>query len=334
MTQRNVRRMATLVCGAAFQISIVACGTIPDLEPYAQSTAALHSAVSSSHDLLYKELSTLHRFYPDDSEFATFPDRFSTAWQPRIQVMEAMVTYSDSLAAIAQAAKDGQKNAASLAESLQTFVGAAGGPIGLAASPVGAKIFTALSAAVIEIKAAGKLEEAISAADPVIQELSELIIKDYADLESLLAPDKLESSLEAAIKQRYIKEFGADPAYRKELIKLQKNALVTIHEAQVKVPFSHSDLKQAEERLTQLNEWLTATNQWYEKQAGDLKQMQARFASQRLVLAKAKKGIQEWSTIHRDLAANMKKGKQRPNYRLLYNTAKEIRTILDEGNKP
>lgn len=53
MTQRNVRRMATLVCGAAFQISIVACGTIPDLEPYAQSTAALHSAVSSSHDLLY-----------------------------------------------------------------------------------------------------------------------------------------------------------------------------------------------------------------------------------------------------------------------------------------
>ena len=331
---RRHNRTITFVCGVAFQVLLAACGTIPDLEPYATSTAALHSAVSSSHDLLYKELSTLQGFYPDDSEFAKFPEHFSKAWQPRIQVMEAMVTYSDSLAAIAQAAKDGQKNAASLAESLQTFVGAAGGPIGLAASPVGAKIFTALSTAVIEIQASGKLEEAVSAADPVIQEVSDLILKDYADLETLLAQDKLESSLEAAIKRSYTREFGADLAYRKELIKLQKNALGEIHAAQAKVPFNPSDLKQAEERFTQLNQWLTATNQWYEKQMGDLKQMQARFASQRLLLAKTKKGIQEWGTIHRDLAANMKKGKQRPNFRLLYNTAMEIRTILNEGNKP
>lgn len=333
MLRQNTRTII-IVCGVAFQILLAACGTIPDLEPYATSTAALQSAVSTSHDLVRKELSTLQGFYPDDSEFAEFPERFSKAWQPRIQVMEAMVTYSDSLAAIAQAAKDGQKNATSLAESLKTFVGAAGGPIGLAASPVGAKIFTALSTAVIEIQASGKLEEAISAADPVVQEVSGLILKDYADLELLLAPNQLESTFETAIKRSYTREFGADPAYRKELLKLQKNAMAKIHETQVTVPFNPSDLKQAEERFTQLNEWLTATNQWYEKQQGDLKQMQARFASQRLILDKTKKGILEWSTVHRDLAANMKKGKQRPNFRLLLNTAMEIRTILNEGNKP
>lgn len=312
---------------------LTACGTIPDLEPYAQATASLHSATSSSHDLLYKELSALKGFYPDDKDFASFPDRFSKAWHPRAQTLEAMVSYSDALAAIAQAAKDGQKNTEALVQSLQTFVGAAGGPIGLAASPAGAKIFTTLSSAAISIRATQDLDKAINAADPVIQEVSDLIIADFTDLENLLTQDNLESDLEAAIKHSYQKEFGADPSYRKQLISLQQQAVAEIQNEQIKTPLNPTELKRAEEKLSKLNDWLAATNLWHDKQTHDLKEMRSRFASHRIILAKAKKGIQEWRTIHMNLAMSMKQGKQRPNFRLLLNTAMEIRTILNEGGK-
>jgi len=313
---------------------LTACGTIPDLEPYAQSTAMLERAVSSSHDLVHKELASLQSYDPDDSEFSEFPQRFSSAWQPRIQAMGAMVSYSDSLAAIAQSAKDGKHNASTLADSLQAFVGAAGGPIGLAASPTGAKVFTALAAAVIEIRATHDLDKAISAADPVIQEVSDLLIADFATLETLLSKDQLEATLEASIKRSYATNFGADPKYRKDLIKAQKNAIAAIQQVQLSAPPHPDELKLVEVRLSQINEWLAATNPWHNQQASDLRELHARFANQRLVLSKAKDGIKEWSTIHHSLANTIKLNRQRPNFRLLYNTALEIQAILNEGKQP
>jgi hypothetical protein len=324
------REIVLLVFIGVINFTTAGCGTIPDLEPYAQSTAALHSAASSSHDVVYKELSALARLNTEDTDFAEFPKTFSKAWQPRLHIMAAMVAYSDSLAAIAQAANDGHKNTKALAESLGAFVASVGGPYGIAASGA-TQIVGSLASAAIQISAANKIEEAISAADPVIQEVSDLIVKDFAELEKLLAKENLESTLEAAIKRSYTTEFGADPGYRKRLIQLQKDARAKIHEERQTVPLNPTNLKEAEDRLSQLNDWLGATNQWHDKQESDLREMQARFASQRLVLGKTMDGIREWRAIHKNLAVSMKEGKQRPNYRLLYNTAMEIQTILKEG---
>lgn len=319
---------------ASLCLTLAACGTVPDLEPYAQSTAMLERAVSSSHDIVHRELASLQGYYPDDLEFSDFPQRFSSAWQPRIEAMGAMVSYSDSLAAIAQAARDGKHNASTLADSLQTLVGAAGGPIGMAASPAGAKVFEALAAAVIEIRAAHDLDKAINVADPIIQEVSHLLIADFSSLETLLSKDQLEATLEASIKRSYVTHFGADPMYRKELIKSQQNAIAAIRQAQLSEPLNPTELKQAEARLSQINEWLAATNQWHDQQAKELKELRARFANQRIVLSKTKDGIKEWRTIHHNLAKTMKISQQRPNFRLLYNTAMEIQAILNEGKQP
>jgi len=315
-------------------LSLPACGTIPDLEPYAQSTAMLERAASSSHDIVHRELASLQSYDPNDPEFSEFPQRFSNAWQPRLRAMGAMVSYSDSLAAIAQAAKDGKRSASTLADSLQAFVGTAGGPIGLAASPAGAKIFTALAAATIEIRAAHDLDKAINAADPIIQEVSDLLIADFDSLETLLSRDQLEATLEASIKRSYVTNFGADPKYRKELIKSQQNAIAAIRQAHLTEPLNPTDIKQAEERLSQINEWLSATNSWHDQQAKELRELHARFANQRLVISKVRDGITEWRTIHHNLANTMKINHQRPNFRLLYNTATEIQAIFNEGKQP
>jgi hypothetical protein len=314
-------------------LSCAACGTLPDLEPFASATAELQKAVSTSHDSVYNELSVLASQYPDDEEFKSFPKQFSDAWGPRITAMEALVHYSDSLAAIASAAKEGRKDAEALAGSLESLVASVGGPMGAVSSSVGGRIAVSLYGAIQEIRASKALDKAVIAADPLVQEVSTLILQDFITLEQLLDPPRLEASMEAAIKRTYTNDYNADPAYRKQLMGKQKEAIGAVEQERGKTPIDASALKVAIDRLSELNTQLAATNDWNDKLNRDLAAMRNRFAAQRIIIAKTKKGIQEWQKIHHSLALALQRNKERPNFRILLNTALEIQSLLKEGKQ-
>jgi hypothetical protein len=206
--------------------------------------------------------------------------------------------------------------------------------MGAVSSSVGGRIAVSLYGAVQEIRVSRTLEKSVAAADPLVQEISTLVLQDFATLEHLLAPDELEASMEAAIKRTYSRDFNADPAYRKQLLVQQREAIQAVEEERHRNPIDAGALKAALDQLSALNAQLAVTNDWNDKQDGDLAALRSRFAGQRQIMGKTRKGIQEWKRIHHSLAVALQKNKERPNFRLLLNTALEIQSLLKEGKHP
>src|SRR5437868_11869519 len=71
----------------------------PDLKPFRESTARIHSSVVEAQDIYLDELNRLQPFVQDTSEVAKQSRRFTTNWTARIAVMDAVVRYAGSLAA-------------------------------------------------------------------------------------------------------------------------------------------------------------------------------------------------------------------------------------------
>src|SRR4051812_43160832 len=93
-------------------IALIGCQT-PDLKPFADSTANLHQSIIRSQDIVRSELQGLRasHVFEDEGKLSEAEKTFTKAFAQRIAFMVAVVNYSDSLAAVADAGENGQAGA-------------------------------------------------------------------------------------------------------------------------------------------------------------------------------------------------------------------------------
>src|SRR4051812_45613528 len=103
MTRIDMKINRVFVLLALFCAGLGTGCQTPDLKPFRDSTAKINNSVVEAQDTYLDELERLRPYVPDNSKLAEQSKRFATYWAARISVMDAMVKYASSLAAVADA---------------------------------------------------------------------------------------------------------------------------------------------------------------------------------------------------------------------------------------
>ena len=285
-------------------VTATGCTSLPNVGPFADATHQLKAAVAQSGSTVSDEL----RYTKGGKDAA---EQLVEAWKARNQAFEAIAAYSDSLEAIVSSGNQGAQAAGELADSIQEFANTAG--IIIPASPAAIKVandsIKLLVKYIAITRAAKSLEEAMVKAQPAVEQIVKLIVKDLKDIEGIFrAANKL-------IEINFKKSYAARMSYRKTLEDFVQTAnIANANDAVLK-------------RLTQVNELLDSTNSWHSEYQQGLEKIQKRLRVGRALIKTAQASVQQWVTAHKQVV-NALKNRRPVSTKSLLEAAVEIQYLL------
>jgi hypothetical protein len=334
------RRLPTLAAILAF--GLAACGTLPDVTPFADATEGLRDAVVQVAPAVAAEVQSA----PNGENYA---NSILNAWKTRVAAVNAMNNYSQSLVAIAGAGNEGSKTAEKISNSFGTMLEQAGKVLPGALS-VGATIAETTNDAVklliqtyVNIKAMSDLGDALDAAQPGINTFSKLLSMDLADLDELVLGAQLAVELErtdayndrnGALKGLEVQRTKLQTVYAKAMAEntrhLEAMAEITINDTGGELkdsPFSKARLKEMSDAIAEVDKLVKANDSWVVPLKAEVKKEQERVTAARQLIASAQNGVRQWAVAHANLAAAVREGRA-PNFHTLVKTAVEIEDFV------
>ena len=182
---RLLRELSLLLLALTLQIT--GCTTLPDVEPFAESTAALAAAAGSHYRdvggevaalkpvLILGEKVTDKSYQMRKKQLEDTQKIFAETDKQLNMLFSAMTTYSERVASLVSAGKTGPDAAQSILDSIQGFADLAGipaFPLGSVASPI-TKGFKAIADEFTKMQAKDSLKEAMAAAEPGVNLVAE-----------------------------------------------------------------------------------------------------------------------------------------------------------------
>lgn len=178
---KHISRLLKHFCWISLMLLLGGCpATIPEIKPFADKTAEMASAMNKGYAQTEVSLTQA-----DDS-----PDvnRLQEKWGPTKKALGAVVAYSDSLAAIADAGNKGSDSAKAVATSLNSLIAAVNPLVGLAQLPEQAvKTMEVIYGYVAKVMAREDMAKAVEQAQPAINQIAEILAKNFDDLEGIYA---------------------------------------------------------------------------------------------------------------------------------------------------
>ena len=190
---RQIRQFVLLFI--PFTLLAAGCTTLPDIKPFADSTAGLSAAAGTQYHEVASDVASLKPFLipgekVTDTTFQTRKKQlestqkiFEETDRNLNTLFGAMTTYSEKLASLAAAGETGDEAAQSIVDSVQGFAelaGMSGLPLGSAAAPI-TQGFKAIADEFTKMEAKNSLKEAVAAADPGVKLVAEQFEVIYGD---------------------------------------------------------------------------------------------------------------------------------------------------------
>ena len=294
---------------------LAGCQTVPDISSWSQSTKDVTSAVTEgflsaagvNRDIAGRLDVVLER----KPEFSDTAKRYASVAQAlggRADAYEklfgAITDYSTSLAAISRARENSQQTVDAVAGSLNQLVAAVGGT---SLTGAGFELGKTLANEVIKIKAARDFGDAVRKADPVIGQISELLIADLTDLQRTVGVSK-DEAIQAAVAEPHKKQLDYRAALerrRDELQALIAHAVApkrATPEAPLLPTSSLLNVNESSE-LAKVEQYLRDTDTWYTPMKDELNHdLAARAKSEELVIQTGR-AVAAWRASHASLAA-------------------------------
>jgi hypothetical protein len=291
---------------AVLLAGLLAGCALPNLKPFAESTAQIHAAVLETDTNVPALLREAGK--PDDA------DRFERHLAVRTQAMNAVLTYAESLAHIAAAGQSGQKSADRVADSLGGLLGT------LKLAPLSSEavgIVTMAYAQVAQARAAGAFSEAVDKADPAIQAVAGILAKDFKDLQDLLV--QMRPVLTLRVVERSSINVALDD-YRHQLERQRRKI-----EAGLGANPGDAGLIRQSQDITLLIE---QTRDRYEPLLAEQAAIGARLDAQVALMKKTRLALSEWAAVHANMAAAVRGGLP-PNTAVLASLAVQIQKLAD-----
>lgn len=206
---RQIRRVASFVIFIA--LTTAGCTTLPDVKPFAESTAALSAAAGTHYRDVSSEVASLkatqlpqetsEAFSKRKSELEETQKVFAATQESLDALFAAMTAYSEKVVSLVAAGKTGPDAAQSLLDSVNGFAALGGLPAVTVAAPVTAA-FKKIADAFTQRQAAKSLKEAVAAAQPGVDIVAEQFQVIYGTAMQLAAPSlgdkrKLKASQDA-----------------------------------------------------------------------------------------------------------------------------------------
>ena len=335
--RRHVPALAVILT-----FGLTACGTLPDVTPFAGATGDLRDAVVQVGPAVAAEIHGA----PDGENYATLIDN---AWQTRVDAVNAMNNYSQSLVAIVGAGNEGSKTAEKIGNSFGAMLTQAGKVLPGALS-VGATLAENANEAInfliktyVNIKAMSDLGDALDAAQPGINTFSKLLSMDLADLDELVLGAQLE--VELARTEAYNDKYDALKGLEAQRTRLQAvyaramaentrhleaMAEITINDTGGELkpsPFSRARLKEMSDAVAEVEKLIKANDSWVVPLEAEVKEEQQRVTAARQLIASTRNGVRQWAVAHANLVAAVREGRA-PNFHTLVKTAVEIEDLV------
>jgi hypothetical protein len=266
-------------------IYLAGCTSLPDVGPFVESTAGVRSAVAQAGATVAEELKRM-------KGGEAYAEQLDEQWSTRIDALNAMVDYSESLQSIVSASRQGAQSVGALADSVTQLAGAAGIVVPASAG-VGVAVDTAktIYREIAVMRAAKSLEEALERSRRPVDDIAMKIGQDIADLKDIFqaANDSITGDLEIDHQQ------GID--FRSRLEK-RREALYAN---------GADGLTAAENReLTELNELIASTNDWYVPLQTNLNEARIRLAVGESLIATTSDTVRQWGLAYTNLVLAMK----------------------------
>lgn len=155
-----------------------ACAELPDLKPFADATARMADAMQGGYS---QTESLLVRTGVGDAKVGELRAR----WEPTRRAVNAMVAYSDALAALADAGSKGEESAGALISSLEGVRDAVGALVPGIPGGIPATIITAfqkINGVVARLRARKALKEIVNDADESLGAAATILALNFRDL--------------------------------------------------------------------------------------------------------------------------------------------------------
>jgi hypothetical protein len=334
------RRFPALAAFLAF--GLAACGNLPDVTLFAGATESLRDAVVQVAPAVTAEVQKV----PNGVDYVT---DIRNAWKVRIDAVNAMNNYSQSLVAIVGAGDEGSKTAESIGNSFGAMLTQAGNVLpgvlsGVA--PIAENATEAVKLLVktyVNIKAMSDLEDALDATQPGINTFSKLLSQDLAELDELVldaqAAVELERTLAyndkyAALKGLEVERTKLHTVYARAIAENTKHL-----EAMVEIiindtggelkepPFSKARLGELSDAIAEVDKLIKANDFWVVPLKAEVKREQERVTAARQLIASTQIGVRQWAVAHANLVAAVQEGRT-PNFHNLIKTAAEIEDLV------
>lgn len=326
---------------------LTGCGTVPDLQPFAGSTAQLASSVRGAGKSAITDARSLIEAYRDDArqvrreegpaaaealeksvaDLGAATEKLEFAWAANVKLMEAVEGYSTSLAQIAAAGKGGKDSAAAVGDSLKSLLDSVGAPL------VGADAVLGLAATafghVAAARAAASLEKALGESQPAIDEVARVVaanLENLAKINRALTRELTAIQADAARAQFNV---GTERG-------LLRQATAAHDELRLKVQTALKNADSAEREKTlaeiagrsrQLEEIIATSRAKLSPVDTAMAEARARGERQGRFVIAAIAATEEWAAYHRRLLAGLR-DKQVPSAQALLAAANDVRELL------
>ena len=287
-------------------VSSVGCASLPELGPFVDATLELRSAVAAVGSTVEAELQRMQ----GGQKYA---DRLAKEWAVRIQAVDALVAYAESLRAIVKAGQEGGQAARSLASSVTALAKAA-----QVAMPAAGAVSVATDTAsfiygqIALVRASKSLEEALMNAQPAVQRITSIIALELKKLDDIL--QLANADIDSARQVAHQVELGFRKALFKEQKKLYSNDPSAL-------------MPKEKARLLEINELLESTKIWYEPLQTKKEQVEKRLHAGRNLIAAAGQTTGQWAVAHEQLVLAIR-DKRSINTKALVQATLEVRDLI------
>lgn len=308
-----------LLCVALGWLS--GCRTLPDTQAFTGATAGLRAAVAATGTTVVAELKQTP--LPGVAAQASQLDK---AWAARNDAMSAVVEYSNSLQAIVDSGKKGGESAKKLADAVGTLAGAlkVANPVAGTAGELAADTFEFVYSQIAVARAAKSLEAALTAIQPAIDRMAQLIAAD------LRRCDEIMTLATRAERDALADANQSELAYRKQLLKSRGQAMASMA-SELESGTKPAELAKAED-LTRLTDLLAKNDAWYagyeQKQAA----IAARGRAAHELIGAASAAVPDWAAAHAQMLGVVS-ARRAPTVTELTDAVARVRELVDRYQK-
>lgn len=314
-----------LLASGLFLALLTGCQT-PDLRPLADSTVSLHQAVVQSQKIVKSEIAAVAEApnLQNPAKIASYNKAISDILEIRKAFTAALVAYSDSLAAVADAGKNGKANAQALGDSVKQLASAAG-PYG-AAVGAASDIVTKVYGLAAQAWAVHSLKESVSKVDPAIQAGAEFVRMDMTNVLAILKSANEEANAAAKYPHHNEMVLYNQTAKKRDALSAELTTALADTTNWVQLTTAYN------QKAAELDKALNRMNEWHTPLMAAIAENNKRFSSEEDIVLNTIQGFQQLAKVHADLKKSLDENTQ-PNVRELVSTVLEIKDEIEKLKK-
>ena len=326
--------------GLLLSLALTACGTLPDVKPFADATATIHSGMRSVGDAAVERVEENIAYYSiragqtkDATAKALFEDsknkqaaelkKLKPNFEVIVKAGGAFVDYADSLQGIVAAANSSMDSARNFTAAVNRLGTALTGDplITKVMGEVAARLFKELAT----FQASRSLEAAMEQAAPTINEVAGELKKVvntsrgvFSETARLQGYDEVNNELK--------RKYGFDRSFRRQIVAERERAFAKISGDCATSCATPKEI----ENLKSLDQLYDRTQAFAAEDAAGMQKVDEYFARQRALLARVEVALDAWRDAHSNLLTAVKE-KRQFNARQLVEVAQDIKDIIREG---